>query len=250
MIEYVTEYVTELALLFLVQVGFVVYGTLQSTAVRLRLLMIVNMMLITIFAPLMVTIGGVSVNSTAILYASVMVAQIIILERFGIEEANQTIYHVLYAIVLAIVTIIIVALIPAHTPIWDDTFEFLAKYPQRAVAAVMAFWLAQSIAVAMYQSTCVMLWSVFARMVAVMSVAQVIDSVVFYPTVLLGRVSVERMLEVAVVGFSIKMVIGFVLLSVALPFLSKSPLARGRRIAYGRRRKSGGPREAAIPETV
>ena len=100
------------SLLVAIESALIAYALCSKGPFRLRGLIAVNMILISLLASKLISIGGMVTNAGTVLYAAVVLGQVIIFDRFGKQAAVDTIKMTLYALIAALSLSYVVANLP------------------------------------------------------------------------------------------------------------------------------------------
>jgi len=209
------------AILFTIQSAFILISPRDDEPYYLRGLVIVNMILIGMFAARLFEIGGLVSNVGNIMFASVVAMQAILITNHGHAAGLKTIAIGARSLMLFSLTGFALAKFPlvdgnheaaiavdqiANTSLSVITASFLAfKCGQYAFLRLLDRWKEYP------------LWG---KYTAAMIILQIIDSLIFFP-IAFGLNS--ELLEIALVGFITKVVIGIIY----LPIIYISKLQHG-----------------------
>ena len=146
----------------------------------LGVFVMVNMLAIMLYAPQLFDVAGWTNNVGAIFYSFVLLAMTMIVHRNGTKAAVATLSHLLYVIVAAIaLSAVVLWAIDAGSDLtpWEySARQIIDSSYQTAVPSLAAFFIATATMIAILQRRQVW-WSYVVAII----VAQVLDSVVFYP---------------------------------------------------------------------
>lgn len=190
-----------LVLLAAIESALMAYALCSSGPFRLRGLIAVNIVLISLLASKLVSIGGFVTNVGSVLYATVVLAQIIIFDRFGKQAAVDTIRMTLYALVAALTLSYVVAHVPTVYGNEDASFALLqiSDFSLRVVlASFFAFVLGQAALIISMEK--------FQSYATSVLLVQIVDSAIFFP-VAFGIFKLGEMTEILMVGLFLKVFI-------------------------------------------
>ncbi len=199
------------ALLLLAETVFFGFAVVHPHVFRFRHLVTINFLLVTLFSPLLMSVGPYVTNITSIPYVSLFLFQLVTIERYGLDAAVETIKTALFGVLAAIVLVFVLSLFPTDNPS-DAIIAAIADHPHRAVASLVAFWLSQTILVILYPVLRLQGWWPVATGAIVLLACQLVDSVLFYPMAFAHRYGFWHIIEIGTTGFMSKLVIGIVML--------------------------------------
>lgn len=183
------ETLLPLMLVLGIEMAMLIWGATASDPYRLRGFVAVrNMMMIGLFAPLLMTIGGITSNIGNVWYAAVICTQAIVLERFGRRAAYDIIVAVYGTMAALFATCAVLPLFPvvAGNELWVRAAHKLVEHDIAVIFASFAgFGVAQIVLIGLYgrlRPTA----GPQATMIISCVAAQVIDSSVFFPVAFWG----------------------------------------------------------------
>lgn len=188
----------------LVEAALLWYCFLTDGPFRARGLIAVNMVLISFFAAkMMATPIGVT-NVSTVLYATVVLAQFLILKRYGRDAAVGTLRMTMFALIAALSLGTVIALIPTVIGNELDAFAvdaIASTSLQVVLASLFAFIIGQSILVLVGEKH---------GMFITTTATQLVDSALFFP---IAFGALDGMYEIMAVGFAVKVVATLVVYS-------------------------------------
>lgn len=205
-----------IALMLAIEVTALLWASWQPNPYRLRgVCVTLNMIAIARFGPALFEIGGYTTNIGNIWFASAVCAQLIILERHGRTEALATIGMVYGALTFMFALGLAVHAFPVLPD--NDTGRAIHIVTDHQTRIIMASYVAFFLS----QMTMIMAWervrphmSAVAAAALAMAVCQLVDTPVFFVGAFADAMPVDVLIEVAVVGFVAKCLIGGALLPV------------------------------------
>lgn len=214
------------AIVAMLEVALVVIIQRLPPAIAARafsMLSAINMVMIAfVGAKLTSVLGGIT-NVGNVLYAAVILAQCIVIERWGRRAAIENIALVF----VAIATVFVVGQAIKHAP--GVPGNGAAAHIDAVLAASPAMTFASFVAFAIVQYGIVVMYQVFAgrmsaplRYLAAAIVAQVLDSVLFFSVAFYRAVDHAVVLEIMAVGFVIK--VAFAMLTAPVLAVSRNDL--------------------------
>ncbi len=179
-----------------------------------------NLVLISIFGAQTVTVFGFTTNSGNIFYAAVVYAIYLLIEFYGGSVARRSIWiSACLLAVFVLVTQLSVALIGATnsgvvTQALKTLFQFV---PRIAVGSVVAFVMSQLANVFIYEGLRRRFLGqhLWLRNIVGVTLAQAIDSALFFSIAFWGFLSGQVLLESMITGFAVKVAVGIL----STPFL-------------------------------
>jgi uncharacterized PurR-regulated membrane protein YhhQ (DUF165 family) len=179
-------------------------------------LVLVNMVLISTTGAKMVQIWGGTTNMGNTLYAGVVLAQVVMLERKGRDLALQNLSVVAVAMIGFMVLAQLVRYAPALPPTADGLAidVVLAASATTAYASLMGFAFAQYMLILLYDAFG--RWGVVSRYLTASASVQAVDSAIFFSTTFNQALDARRLLESVAIGFAIKMVFALASVPVVL----------------------------------
>ena len=167
-----------------VEMAVLLFAAVSGEPYRLRGLAVARpMILISLFAPLLMHVNGLYSNVGNIWYATAIMAQCIILERWGSRAALDTVvmvYTTLATLFAACAVLPLFPVVPGNEE-WARAIHMIAaRNVQITVASFSAFGLAQLVLIWVYVHTRHAFGPLVAMIMATVG-AQIIDSVVFFP---------------------------------------------------------------------
>jgi uncharacterized integral membrane protein (TIGR00697 family) len=168
------------------------------------------MLLITVYGGVMVEVFGYSTNVGALCYASVLVAQFLLMEKHGWAKGANAALTIFGALMMFFLFTIGLSAMLGGSPL-DTAYSLVIKNSHSfATASFVAFWLGQGVFVAVYKL--LENKSVLCRYAIPMICAQIADTVVFFPIAFSMH---PNMLEIAITGCFFKIAISLLV----IPFL-------------------------------
>lgn len=194
-----------IAITLLIETLVIIWASTAVLYYRLRLTMILNLALIGMFAGYMIEIGGSRTNIGTLWYAAVVMAQCIVLERYGALFAREAI-PIIYA-ALATVTLIVWAMLQFPALDGDPAAASIRAVltPNVAVitGAFIAFWLSQMVLILSWSAVRPNLPPV-PTMILCSWLAQCVDTPVFFIVAFTERLGDAGMVEAAALGLLVK----------------------------------------------
>lgn len=169
----------------------------------LRLLMVLNLFVISLFAPKLMTIFWYTTNIGAILYAFVLLQQMIIFKAEGMKWLKESVSYVFFWVIWMTVITQGVNFFPWDTEV-TRAIDLLAKININvAVASFSALFFTQITMLALtIKLQKVNFWI---RYIVVITICQAIDSLIFF------YIAFKTIWELAIVWFFVKIAISLVL---------------------------------------
>lgn len=178
------------------------YALSTHSPFRTRGFIAVNMILITLLASKLISLGGHVTNVGIIFYSAVMLAQAKIQKRHGEKSAFETVKMTLFALLVAAPLTYMTSLLPvvAGNEASSYAISLLGNFSMTVVlASFFAFMLGQSSLILAIRKTGNMWVGIF--------VGQLVDSAVFFP-ITFGLLGDWKMLvTIATTGFIAKVLI-------------------------------------------
>ena len=170
-------------LIVLAELIFLLYAAVSRAPYYLRRFTVLNMILITLFAPRLIEVGGMVTNVGTIFYSAVMVSQLLIFHLFGKEEVTHTIRMVLWMLLGFVGISGWINMLPVvqGNESYAAAMSAILSFPPAVVfASFFAFVIGQSFVIrCMASEEKRKPTIVFYSMCAIM--AQIVDSVIFFP---------------------------------------------------------------------
>jgi len=188
--------------------------------VGLILAMAINLILVSTFAPKLISLFGAVSNIGNIFYGSIFIAANLLIERYGIKTAVAAIWlsfscNIFFVVMsqFALRFIGETASLTAN----DAITALFASAPRIALASIIAYLLVQHLNVWLYsfikdKTNGRNLWL---RHISSTTVSQLLDSVIFFGIAFYAVIPNATLVEAMIIGFILKTVIGVV----GTPFL-------------------------------
>ena len=198
---------TELVMIFAIAVesGLIVWSARVSVFALRGRVIAMNMILIALFAPLLMEIGGHVSNIGNVFYAAAVAGQCVILERYGVAAAHRSV-TMIYGTVVALFLLVWTVL---RFPVVDgDEYMaaahlLLARSPDVLVASFAAFALGQGVLIRVWET--VRPRAPFAVAALLASCAcQAVDTPVFFIAAFWRTHAVSWIADAMAVGFLLK----------------------------------------------
>lgn len=204
-------YIVALLLLTFFEAAFCIHTTnyalrhKQPAAILLKLLIIINLIFIAVFGARTAYIGPLIVNFGSVFYSTCLVIQLLLINKYGKDEA----LHVLHIGVFTILLTSIIALILGWAPISSDgadrCVQFLAG--AHSVRIVTASLLAFTAVLGLVSKLWYKLEKHQFRWFLVYTIAQTVDSFIFYPIAFADFPLITTILS----GLFVKLIVGILL---------------------------------------
>lgn len=210
------------ALIVLIETGMLIYASMANGFYRLRTLIVSNMVLITLFAPKLISMFGYTTNLGVIFYATAMLAQMMIIHMYGREAALYTIRMVLFALLSVVSLMFVSSLLPVVSG--NEEFSMAMKGvlqfpPQTLFASFFAFVIAQYAIVSCLEKRCSSSIATILKYLGVAVCAQAIDSSIFFPLAFGTIMDMHDIWEMVYTGFIAKVAIMAVIGPVVVAYL-------------------------------
>jgi uncharacterized integral membrane protein (TIGR00697 family) len=202
---------TALLLLTAIEAGLIAYAS--ASLYRLRGLVVINMVLITLLAAKQIEVLGFTSNLGNALYVGVMTAQTITLAagRRDVALGNKaTCYFALLAVVLLGGAVGFAPVVPGNESLAFAIDAVTGFAPRVVVASFLAFALSQYVLIHGFDY--LGRWPLAWRCLAIQIVAQGVDSAVFFPCAFLNDSNGGAVIEMALTGFAVKVALTALLL--------------------------------------
>lgn len=215
----------ELGLILVACAELVAIVTLEQIGVdRLRSLIIVNLILISLFGSILISVVGYTTNMGNVLYTAISFALYLIIDKNGKETGKRVIFTSLFMLLLFTLlanTLNFSSSIPGeHGAILKQVFD---ANPRVLFASLLAFLMAQHFNVWLYVR--LSSWrNGWFRTVTSNSLTQVIDSAIFFFVAFYAIVPLGQVLEIMTTGLAIKVLAG-VLIATGLSIVGLTPLS-------------------------
>lgn len=194
----------------------------RQSASYLRKIIVVQMILVALFAPKLFVIAGFQSNVASIFYATVFTAQLVVAKRWGTALAMENVWTVLGSMLIFYALIGILGVMPAaneHDAVFTRVlYEISALTPLNAIASLGSFLVAQLVMLGVLQRF-TMKW-VAAPLAVVLG--QAVDSAIFYPIVF-DRLPFEITTQIAIDGFLTKIAVAVALIPAYLYAVRQRP---------------------------
>lgn len=180
----------------------------------LRVLAVANMLLIAVTVKKLFDFGfGVS-NIANLFFATVLLIQSLIYFRYGMKAAQRTIYVILWAdiafIALGLLTIYAQPYVEGNEEISLAYNTVAETSPLPITASFLSFYCSNQILLTTLHVTRKRARTLASYLLAIVS-AQVIDTLIFFPMVFGNGVLTKSVVEIAGVGFMVKIIAGIIL---------------------------------------
>jgi len=188
----------------LIEAIYIFLSTKKPGPYQMRGIVVINMILITAFAPKLFSAVGLTSNIGNIFYAAVALIQALILRMYGKEEALKTIPMTLFALSAFIFLSESLSMYPAIGP----AAEYIDKVADSAIGVVAASFLAFAIGQYVYVTVFSWIRAKYQKNVAYLPSViclQVVDSFIFFP---LAFGSQWDWYGIMMAGLLIKIVVG------------------------------------------
>lgn len=184
---------------------------------------VVNLILISVFGAKLISIFGLVTNSGNVFYAAVFFATYLLIEHHGLSSG----VNVVWLGVLSTTFFMVMSQFAAFTVGVGETAEIngaihtlFTLAPRVALASLVAYVAAQSLNSLLYggfkkRNGKDRLWL---RALASSSVAQLLDSILFFSIAFLGIVPLAVMVQAMIIGYVVKVLVGA--MSIPLLYLS------------------------------
>lgn len=179
----------------------------------------VNLILITVLGPKLIYIWGVATNIGNVYYAAVFFAIYLLLEHGSREHVLRALAIGVMSVVGFVVLLTIGLSMDSHpdTSALDGAMRVVfGNVPRFALASLAGFALAQLLNATLYltskEEPAQLHW--WLRIIVVMMVAQLVDSIIFFTVAFWGSVATPLVIETLFTGYAVKVGIG--ILSVPL----------------------------------
>ena len=162
-------------LLIATEMALLAYAAMPTNPYRMRGLIALHMVLISLFAPKLFEYYGFISNIGAIFYAAVMVMQTYIFTQYGHDAAVATIRMTLFALVSTLALVYAMSVVPvvAGNELFSIAVQQVANFSLETIlASFFAFIIGQSVLVYALGKT---------NPVVALVLAQLADTVVFFP---------------------------------------------------------------------
>lgn len=174
---------------------------------------VLNLLLVSVLGQKVISVWGFATNVGNVFYASVFFAIYLLLEH----DTRDHVFRALSIGVMSVVAFTVLLLLvlgmqshPATTAVSDMMEAVFRNAPRFALASLAGFVVSQGINVTLYLSSVEeptqMHW--WLRLLVVMMVAQLIDSIIFFTIAFWGIVTPSIVIESMTVGYMIKVIIG------------------------------------------
>ncbi len=195
-----------IALSILLEAAVLLFAAREEAQNELRALTVVrNMLMISLFAPLLMQIDGLVSNVGNIWYSAVMVGQCLILERGGKSETYKSVFRTYGVLAIVFATFAVLPLFPAvpGNEAWRQPILLITeRNASTVVGSFLAFWLGQWTLITMYLRLRVIRGPTAAMLPAAIA-AQAVDSLVFFP-ISFHAMSHAQILTIALHGWIFK----------------------------------------------
>lgn len=194
---------TWILLLCVAEVSLLAYALLSPGPFRIRDLIAINMVLISLFASKLLTVFGYTTNVANIFYATVVLSQAVIFHRYGKDAAVRTISMTMHALVASLSLSYIISNFPVvlgnEAP--SQAIFLVANQSIHVVfASLFAFMIGQY--------TLVLSLQYLKRLKYPLAIilTQIVDSLVFFP-IAFSSMPVPLMLQVMSTGAIFKVLV-------------------------------------------
>lgn len=176
----------------------------------LQIMTIVNLILISFFASKLLTVFGLTSNIGNIFYSMVVVSQGLIFFLYGEEQAKQSIWVAYMGIIATVLLAFFLRLFP--TIDGNETYSTLVNSITATQIPIVAasfgsFWVTQRLFIYLAQK-----WrkkSLWVSYGVSSIIAQVFNSLLFFPFAFYHILTIPQIIEVTIVGIIIKSTIDF-----------------------------------------
>lgn len=186
---------------------FLLYAASSNFVNKLHGYVISKMVFISIFAPVLLMIGGTTTNVGTLLYGSVMSAQCIVFIKFGKDVVHRILDTSLFILVMTFISSMFVQNLPLL--VGNEQYLLAAKSllnfsPMNILASFIAFSISQSVLI--YLLSKLKNWNIF-KIVGAIIIAQIVDSVIFFP---IAFSSIPEWWMIMISGFWVKVALAIV----------------------------------------
>lgn len=176
----------ELTILIVVELCVFWYLSLNQKITNIQIYSVLNMVAIMFFAPLLISVFGLTTNIGAIYYSFVMFAQMYLLLYYGEETATKTINLMLNCMVVVLAIAFVTSMFPvlSGNEAYGNAIVLLTTHTSQVVfVSFFAFIIGQLTLVKTYSHLHNKLKQSSHMMIAFTSmvVAQIVDSLIFFP---------------------------------------------------------------------
>ena len=203
MIEHDITTIGYLSLILLVEAAYIIYAVRGDKQFKLRGVVLINMILIGLFAPKLFSLDGVVSNVANLFYASIFCAQTIVQRNFGAKEANANVGTALAVMSLVFVLTYLLGHVPMvdpQRPISAAIVTLTTYQVPVIVASYIAFAVSQSVLILMLRTI-----DGWRGIILATLVGQTVDSAIFFP-IAFSDLPMETILIVGLTGFATKVV--------------------------------------------
>lgn len=196
-------------LLIAIEMALMVYATLAEGPYRMRGLIALNMVLISLFAPKLFEYHGFISNVGNVFYAAVMIMQTYIFMQYGHKAAVSTIRMTLFSLVSVLALVYAMSIVPAvaGNEVFSAAVSQVTNFSLETIfASFFAFVIGQSVLVYFLDKT---------NPAVAIIVAQFVDTVIFFPIAFSYS---PALLGIMITGFIFKVLLTPILAS---PLLAK-----------------------------
>lgn len=189
--------------------ALMVYATFAEGPYRMRGLIALNMVIISLFAPKLFEYHGFISNIGNVFYAAVMIMQTYIFMQYGHKAAVSTIRMTLFALVSSLALVYAMSIVPvvAGNEVFSAAVSQVTNFSLETIfASFFAFVIGQSVLVYFLDKTI--------PIVAVLA-AQFVDTIIFFP---IAFAYSPMLLSIMVSGYVTKVLVSVPL---ALPLYIK-----------------------------
>lgn len=176
----------------------------------LRKLVVVNLMMVAMFAPKLMNIGGYVTNITSIMYAGAFAIQMILLQNYGRDKAYRTIESVAFSMAALFTLSYLIYVFPAV----EDGHHFseimaaiVKNMTHVIIASVTSFIIATVTMIEIYSA--LEAKNKVLAFVAGLTAGQAIDSLLFFAVAFHDWPTSEQV-EFIITGFVLKVIIGLI----------------------------------------
>ena len=184
---------------------------------------VANLIFISIFGAKLIAVFGFTTNVGNIFYAMVFFATYLLIEHYGKEVAQRSIWIGAFGVVLLIIASQFVISLTSESGSMAASRAIETLFgivPRVALASLTAYTIAQHVNIWLYVKMRERMHGkkVFARMTVAILIAQLVDSVIFFLIAFAGVLPMNILLQTLVLGYAIKVLIG--ILSIPFMYLS------------------------------
>ena len=177
-------------------------------------LLVLNLLLVSLFGAKLIFIFGFLTNGGNVFYASIFLITHILIEHYGEKSALRGVWLGFGALVMFVIMLqsaLLVISAPATVALANAQAIVFQLVPRIMFASLTAYLLAQQVQIYIYERLRIktknkVLWL---RDTVANIIGQLLDSVVFFGIAFLGVLPANVLIQTMIVGFSLKIGIGF-----------------------------------------